>query len=213
MSLETSIGQVVSPANDDRPDFQRDLVALIPETRALARGLCRGRAIADDMAQEALTKAWRSRDSFIPGTNLRAWVFTILRNAIYSQSRRSWREAEWDDALGRQIPAPPREQESVIELSDTVRALAGLKYDTREALILVAACGFTYDEAAAICDVPQGTMKSRVARGRAAILSMLDGEKPIPRHSPKSRGASGDVLSLLHYRTRIRAGRVVHAHP
>jgi RNA polymerase sigma-70 factor (ECF subfamily) len=207
MSMETLIGRAVSPANDERPNFQRDLVALIPQTRALARALCGGRALADDMAQEALTRAWRARDSFVPGTNLRAWVFTILRNAISSHNRRSWREAEWDEDLCNQIPAPPREQETAIELSDTARALAGLTYATREALILVTVCGFTYNAAAAICDVPAGTIKSRVARGRAVMLSMLDGDEPIPRRSPKSRDPSGEILSLLHYRRGC--GRIV----
>jgi len=198
----------MSPAAGGGPDFRRDLIALMPYVRAMARMLCRRRENADDMAQEALTRAWRARDSFAAGTNLEAWVFTILRNAVFSQERKRWREVEWDEWLGEQIPAPPREQEFAIEVSDTVRALAGLQYSQREALVLVAVCGFTQNEAAAICGVPPGTVKSRAARARAAMLSMLDGKRPIPSRSGKrSDGASSDVLALLNERTRLRARR------
>lgn len=138
----------MSPVADGGPDFRRDLVALMPYVRSMAGMLCQRRENADDMAQEALTRAWRARDSFAAGTNLKAWVFTILRNAIFSQGRKSWREVEWDEWLGEQIPAPPREQEFAIEVSDMARALAGLRYSQREALVLMAACGFTQNEAA-----------------------------------------------------------------
>jgi len=180
----------------------------MPYIRAMAHMLCRKRDNADDMAQEALTRAWRARDSFAAGTNLEAWVFTILRNAIFSQDRKRWREVEWDESLGAQIPAPPREQEFAIELSDTARALARLPYSQREALVLVAVCGFRQAEAGAICGVPAGTVKSRASRARAAMLSMLDGGKPIlPRSAGRTRDATSDVLALLSDRTRFRARR------
>src|SRR5579872_2732298 len=148
MSLQTHVDSIraMSPAAGGGPDFRRDLIALMPYIRAMAHMLCRKRDNADDMAQEALTRAWRARDSFAAGTNLEAWVFTILRNAIFSQDRKRWREVEWDESLGAQIPAPPREQEFAIELSDTARALARLPYSQREALVLVAVCGYRQAE-------------------------------------------------------------------
>src|ERR1700683_1811776 len=88
------------------PQFQRDLIALIPHLRAFSRMLCGRRVIAEDMAQEALAKAWRARARFQPGTNLKAWLFTILRNEYYSHGRRAWRETHWDEVLGGRIAAP-----------------------------------------------------------------------------------------------------------
>jgi RNA polymerase sigma-70 factor (ECF subfamily) len=159
------------------------LIALIPQLRAFSRMLCGRRAIAEDMAQEALAKAWRARDRFEPGTNLKAWLFAILRNEYYSHARRAWRETHWDEIAGEQIAAPPREQEWAMELSDTARALGGLQQGQREALILVGAAGLSYADAAKVCAAPVGTMKSRVARGRAALMSALNGEKAIPPRS------------------------------
>jgi RNA polymerase sigma-70 factor (ECF subfamily) len=186
------------PPSRAAPNFQRDLVALIPQLRAFSHALCGRRAIAEDMAQEALAKAWRSRDRFESGTNLKAWLFTILRNEFYSHSRRAWREAHWDEDLGERIPAPAREQEWAVELADTARALGELPEHQREALILVAAGGFTYEDAARICDTPVGTLKSRVARARVALLELLDGDKLLPRHAPPcAKGALEDVLAQL----------------
>jgi len=210
MSLQNShtLKPATFPTAGGGPNFRRDLIALMPYVRAMAHMLCRKHDNADDMAQEALTRAWRARDSFAAGTNLEAWVFTILRNAIFSQDRKRWREVEWDESLGAQISAPPREQEFAIELSDTARALARLPYSQREALVLVAVCGFRQAEAGAICGVPAGTVKSRASRARAAMLSMLDGEKPIlPRSAGRTRDATSDVLALLSDRTRFRARR------
>ena len=133
MSLQASnrLASTELPSAGGATDFERELVALIPFLRGLSGVMCGKRAIAEDMAQEALTKAWRSRDSFEPGTNIKAWLFTILRNAIYSNSRRAWRELQWDETLGEKIPAPPREQEWALELSDAARALSMLKLEQR----------------------------------------------------------------------------------
>ena len=162
--------------------FQTDLLALIPFLRAFSRTLCGNRAVADDMAQEALAKAWRSREHFQPGTNLKAWLFTILRNEFYSHKRRAWRDVTWDDDLGRNVPTLANVQIWKTDLSDTARALAGLNDDQREALLLVAVGGFSYEDAAQICGAAVGTVKSRVARARAALLEALDGDKPLPHY-------------------------------
>jgi RNA polymerase sigma-70 factor (ECF subfamily) len=200
------------PSNGRHQDFERELVALIPFLRALAGLLCGKRAIAEDMAQETLTRAWRSRDSFDPGTNIKAWLFTILRNLVYSHSRRAWRELQWDETLGETIPAPPREQESALELSDTARALSRLKLSQREALILVSVCGFTQNDAAKICGVPCGTIKSRATRARAKLLSLLDGDSSMPPRGRKrlSRG-DDDILAELSDKTRDRVRLAAHA--
>jgi RNA polymerase sigma-70 factor (ECF subfamily) len=150
------------------------------------------------MAQEALAKAWRSRASFEPGTNLKAWLFTILRNEFCSHARRGWRETHWDLEKGENIAAPANEQEWAMNLSDATRALEGLSDGQREALILVGAGGFSYEDAAEICGTAMGTVKSRVARARVALLNILDGDKPLPPSLPaRSTSASDSILAQL----------------
>jgi RNA polymerase sigma-70 factor (ECF subfamily) len=183
--------------------FHRDLVDLIPHLRAFSRVLCGRQAIAEDMAQEALAKAWRSRDCFEPGTNLKAWLFTILRNEFYSHVRRARRETQWDADAGERIPAAANAQEWATGLSEMVRALGGLAVSQREALLLVGAGGLSYEDAAKICRTPVGTVKSRVARARAALTKILEGDKPLPPHSPvRTKSASDDILAQLNVITR-----------
>jgi RNA polymerase sigma-70 factor (ECF subfamily) len=201
------------PSHGGYPNFESELVALIPFLRALAGLICGKRAIAEDMAQETLVRAWRSRDSFEPGTNIKAWLFTILRNAVYSQNRRAWREQQWNEALGKTIPVPPREQEWALELSDTTRALSRLTLHQREALILVTVCGFTQNDAARICGVPAGTVKSRAARARANLLSMLDGRASVPpRGRKRSSDGADDILAELSEKTRNRVRIAAREH-
>ncbi len=186
------------PSCDCPSQFQHDLIALIPNLRAFSRMLCRSRDIAEDMVQEALAKAWRAQTSFKAGTNLKAWLFTILRNEFYSYVRRTRRETCWDSEAGERIPAPERQQEWAMDLSDTARALGGLPDNQREALILISAGGFSYDDVAKICGTPVGTAKSRVARARAALLKILDGDKPLPRvNSIRAANASDGILAQL----------------
>lgn len=123
--------------------FKADLLDLIPFLRAFARSLCGNPDMADDLAQETLVKAWQARASFAPGTNLKAWLFTILRNQFYSDRRRAWRQAPWDQDAAERIPGLSSEQGWAAELSDTARALSSLSDEQREALILVGACGLT----------------------------------------------------------------------
>jgi RNA polymerase sigma-70 factor (ECF subfamily) len=150
------------------------------------------------MVQEALAKAWRSRASFEPGTNLKAWLFTILRNEFCSHARRGWRETHWDSEKGENIAAPANEQEWAMNLSDTTRALEGLSDGQREALILIGAGGFSYEDAAEICGTAMGTVKSRVARARIALLNILDGDKPLPPSlAARSTSASDSILAQL----------------
>lgn len=191
-----------SPAPLDT--FQPDLVALIPQLRAFARSLCGHRELSEDLAQSTLTKAWLSRRAFQPGTNLRAWLFTILRNEFYSHRRRSWRQAHWDEIKGGRIATPTEPQHWALELSDATHGLRELPDGQREALILVAAAGFSYEEAAEICAVPVGTVKSRVARGRIALAAMLDGENKF-HNPPEKTDETNDILAQLSALTRAGA--------
>jgi len=171
--------------------FKRGLLELIPFLRAFARSLCGNPEAADDLAQETLVKAWQARNMFTPGTNLKAWLFTILRNQFYSDRRRAWRQAPWDQDAAERIPGLSNEQTWAAELSDTARALGVLSDEQREALILVGAGGFSYEEAARICNCAVGTVKSRVARARKSLLSVLEGEEPLPETAPQA--AKGDA--------------------
>ena len=157
-------------------------------------------------------KAWRARDSYHTGTNLKAWLFTILRNTLYSHSRRAWRESQFEVGVEEQIEAPDNEQGWTAELCDTSRALRTLPDAQRDAVILVGAGGFTYKDAAKICNTNSGTMKSRVARGRAALVSALDGDTPKrPNSSKHSIDGSEDILAQMNALTSARASRAARA--
>ena len=157
------------------PEFKEQLAAVIPHLRAFGRSLSGSRDLADDLVQETLLKAWAARKRFQAGTNMRAWTFIILRNLFLSQMRRARFKGEWDDITAAKILAAPASQDRHIELGDMQRALMHLPQPQREALILVGAGGFAYEEAADICGCAVGTIKSRVARGRVALEALLTG--------------------------------------
>jgi RNA polymerase sigma-70 factor (ECF subfamily) len=185
---------VTKPENDSV--FKNGLLELIPFLRAFARSLCGNAEMADDLAQETLVKAWQARHTFAAGTNLKAWLFTILRNQFYSDRRRAWRQVPWDQDAAERIPGSAGEQSWAAELSDTARALKSLSDEQREALILVGAGGFSYEDAAAICNCAVGTVKSRVARARRSLVTLLDGEDRLPTH--KSEGdAANEIMAEL----------------
>jgi RNA polymerase sigma-70 factor, ECF subfamily len=150
-----------------------DLLAVIPNLRAFAVSLCGNLDHADDLVQETLVKAWGSLDSFAEGTNLRAWLFTILRNIYYSEYRKRRREvADPDGAFAANLATAPA-QSGHMDLLDFRAALQQLPSDQREALILIGASGLSYEEAAQICGCAIGTMKSRVNRARNRLAEML----------------------------------------
>ena len=141
-------------------------------------------------------KAWAARERFQAGTNMRAWTFIILRNHFLSQMRRSRFKGEWDDLVADRMLAAPASQDKQIELADLQRALLQLPSSQREALILVGAGGFAYEEAAEICGVAVGTIKSRVARGRAALEHLLEnGLLPPRRHNENGNGALAEIMA------------------
>lgn len=187
-------------------EFQCDLVALVPHLRAFSQMLCRRSDMADDLVQDTLVKAWAARSRFETGTHLKAWLFTILRNEFYSGLRRSWRQTQWDPEKGNMIPTPANQQYWSAELSDTAHALHNLTPNQRDALILISAGGFSYEEAAKICGTAVGTMKSRVARGRIALSETLSNKTPLKRRALNGT-PSEDILAQLSALTPAGARR------
>lgn len=178
---------------DALPDkeFKTQLAAIIPHLRAFGRSLSGSRDLADDLVQETLLKAWAARHRFQAGTNMRAWTFIILRNLFLSQMRRARFKGEWDDFTADRLLAIPAGQDRQIDLSDLQRGLLQLPQAQREALILVGAGGFAYEEAASICNCAVGTIKSRVARGRAALeIILTEGLLPSRRLDAPADGVS-----------------------
>lgn len=159
--------------------IRKEMVDLVPQLRAFARSLCRDATRADDLVQEALVRALSNLGQFTPGTNLKAWLFTIVRNEYYTFLRRG-RFETLDDREGA-LPEPtvPPEHEGELQLRDLNRALGQLSPDQREALILVTASGFSYEEAASICNCAVGTIKSRVGRAREQLGRLLEGTAPM----------------------------------
>ena len=168
------------------------LVEALPVLRAFARSLTGNRDRADDLVQETLARALANRDKFQEGTNLHAWLVTILRNQFYSEGRKRRREVEdVDGAMAAQLSDRPR-QVGHLELNDFVRAMQLLPDEQREALLLVGASGFSYEETAEICGVRVGTIKSRVSRARSRLEELLAGSERLP---PASE--SGDSSQQL----------------
>ncbi|HKT53991.1 MAG TPA: sigma-70 family RNA polymerase sigma factor [Caulobacteraceae bacterium] len=158
--------------------WRDDIVGLIPDLRAFAWSLSRNGSDADDLVQDTLIKAWSHRDKFEPGTNLRAWLFTILRNTYYTAVVRRRREVR--DETGRYAAtlSAAATQEWGVAIRALQAALAQLPDEHREALILIGAAGLTYEEAAEICGCALGTIKSRVNRARARLLKIMDADQP-----------------------------------
>jgi len=153
--------------------FKNDLVAEIKNLRAFAISLSGSVSLADDLVQETLLRAWSKSDKFQPGTSLRAWLFTILRNIYYSNYRKRAREVQDSEGAYARRLTISGDQESHLDLEDFRKALTKLPAEQREVLTLVGASGLSYEEAAAICQVEIGTIKSRLSRARAKLVEML----------------------------------------
>ncbi len=187
-------------------DFRTELAGVIPHLRAFGRSLSGSRELADDLVQEALLKAWNARKRFQAGTNMRAWTFIILRNVFLSQMRRNRFRGEWDDLVADRVLAAPPSQDRNVELGDLHRAMQMLPTAQREALILIGAGGFAYEEAAEICGVAVGTIKSRVARGRVALEELIGGGA-LPRRESADLGGSSAMAEILSEVDTISGGR------
>jgi RNA polymerase sigma-70 factor, ECF subfamily len=168
-----------------------ELRAAIPSLRAFAMSLCGNRDYADDLVQDTLVRAWAKMDRFEAGTNLHAWLFTILRNHFHSEYRKRKREVEDADGSYADRLCSIPDQEARLDLEDFQRALMMLSADQREALLLVSVEGFSYEEAAEICGCVLGTLKSRVNRARTRLAALLSVE------SESDLGADKIVLAVL----------------
>lgn len=157
-------------------DLRREIIALLPDLRGFARFLVRDRAMADDVVQDTLVRALGALHQFEPGTNLKAWLFTILRNQFYEQARRRKRETAAMDARFTSEEGANPQQLARAELHELQTLMWRLPPLLREALILVGAQELSHDEAAAICQVPVGTMKARLSRARAALSRLAEQE-------------------------------------
>ena len=153
--------------------FRDDLIAEIKNLRAFAISLSGSVSLADDLVQETLLRAWSKSDKFQPGTSLRAWLFTILRNIYYSNYRKRAREVQDSDGAYARRLTVSGDQESHLDLEDFRKALTKLPAEQREVLTLVGASGLSYEEAAVICDVEIGTIKSRLSRARSKLVELL----------------------------------------
>jgi RNA polymerase sigma-70 factor, ECF subfamily len=155
------------------PSVREALLAAVPNLRAFAISLCGSMDRADDLVQETLLRALANIHSFQHGTNMSAWLFTILRNLFRSEYRKRRREVEDSDGSYAERMKSQPEQSGRVELAEFREALAKLPPDQREALILVGASGFSYEEAAAICECAIGTIKSRVNRARTRLAELM----------------------------------------
>lgn len=172
------------------PDaFKQGLLEALPGLRAFARSLAHDPDTADDLVQETMARAWEKHHQFQEGTNLRAWLFTILRNTFYSRTRKASREVEDPEGLHAQKLSTPPAQLAHIEFQDFLGAFEKLSPEHREALMLVGASGLAYDEAAAVCGVAVGTMKSRVNRARAALAARAAADDGVAESAETSQPA------------------------
>jgi RNA polymerase sigma-70 factor (ECF subfamily) len=173
----TSVDKVTEPMTP-QPSVQDAMLAAIPNLRAFAMSLSGSADRADDLVQETVMRAMANIDTFTPGTNMAAWLFTILRNRFRSEYRKRRREVEDPDGSYLASLKMPPEQFGRLEFKELIAALAKLPHVQREALLLVAASGFSYDEAAAICGIAVGTIKSRVSRARQLLAELLVIDSP-----------------------------------
>src|SRR5215203_5731418 len=155
------------------PDLRNDLLQSIPSMRAFAMSLTGNVDQADDLVQEAMVRGLAHINQFQPGTSIQAWLFTILRNQFHTAYRKRRREVEDPDGgMAARLSVFP-EQDGHLDLEDLKGALTKLPFEQREALLLVAAQGFSYEEAAEICGTRIGTIKSRINRARAKLAELL----------------------------------------
>ena len=183
--------------------FKAELVGLIPHLRAFARTLAGDPTAADDLAQDAMMKAWDARASYQMGTNMKAWTFMILRNQFYSEKRRSWRQTQLDQEAAERTLMAVDDPEAPVALDELRLGLGMLPPEQREALILVGAGGFAYEEAADICGCAVGTVKSRVSRARRALQGILE----VGAYSRDGRSAGDAMRSILADAERLSTPR------
>lgn len=192
-AFASGAGPMTSLDQTDSDTFRRDLVEVMGPLRAFSRSLCRNHALADDLVQETLMKAWAARQSYRPGTNFKAWTYRILRNAFYSSWRKDRRLSQLNTDLHANTIHAVDSVEATLELADVSGAMRQLPAEQRQAIVLTAAGGCDYEQAASIAGVAIGTIKSRVSRGRSALSGLLD--QPLNR---RGRGSAvGGVEAMM----------------
>lgn len=175
-------------------EFKHQLVETMPHLRAFARSLASDPVLADDIVQDTLVKAWSARKRFDASKSMRIWAFVILRNTYFSQFRRKKFEGIYDAEEAAQILVAEPEQEDRIHLSDLHSALMELSDDQREAIVLVGAGGFSYKQASEIAGCAEGTMKSRVSRGRKDLVTILE-RKYISQNGRKAQVSAKQAMT------------------
>lgn len=176
-------------------EFKRALEHHTPHLRAFARSLCGCRDRADDLAQDAILRAWGARERYRAGTNFKAWIFTILRNHFYSEARRARFVGDYDEEYAARTLRTDGAQDASVQLGDVLRALNALPSSHREALILVAVGDLSYEEIASVCGIALGTVKSRICRARAMLSHVIEsGQLPDFRHNFVITGEAIDAL-------------------
>jgi RNA polymerase sigma-70 factor (ECF subfamily) len=162
-------------------DFERELIESLPQLRAFALALCRNREQAEDLVQDAVMRALANEHSFTPGTNFRAWIFTILRNRFRSILRRRQIQDSHAKEMAHAPQSTPASQESAVWVRDLEGALARIPDEQREVLILTTVLGLNYEQAAEVCGCAVGTVKSRVSRAREELKAILS-QSPKGQH-------------------------------
>lgn len=176
--------------------FEAELISLIPHLRAFGRHLSGDVQRGEDLAQETLAKAWASRHRFTMGTNMTAWTFMILRNAFFSEQRRSWRSSSLDPDVAARTLVVVTGDTDRLELDELRRAIGMLSPDHREALLLIGAAGLSYEEASAITGCAIGTIKSRVSRARDQ-LALFYAEGRIRADAGQPQDAMSAIFSQV----------------
>jgi RNA polymerase sigma-70 factor (ECF subfamily) len=190
-------------------EMKTALLEAVPHLRAFARSLTRNRDQADDLVNDTIVRAIAASNQFTPGTNFRAWVFTILRNLFYNQGRRGRARFSSIDEVFVDEPAEMATQEASLEFCDFRRAFWQLPEHHREALILVGASGMNYEDAAKVCGCQVGTMKSRVSRARTELRRVLD-DDAITTPRGESKAVTGEdpfaMIQTKAMQAKLRAG-------
>jgi RNA polymerase sigma-70 factor (ECF subfamily) len=194
--------------------YREDVVALVPQLRAFARSLTAGHtALADDLVQDTILKALEAQEQFAPGTNLRAWLFTILRNTHLSHLRRQKTRNEIGDDSVELFGSVPAPQEGRVEVIAFRRAFAALSEQHRTVLVLVCVEGLPYDEVARVMKCEVGTVKSRVNRARAALRKLIlgGGQLLAPRGAAARRLSerAAEAVRASEVRAGAAAARVL----
>jgi RNA polymerase sigma-70 factor, ECF subfamily len=188
-------------------EVRKCAVECIPHLRAFARSLCGNRDLADDLVQDAVVRALTCAGQYRPGTNFKAWIFTILRNLYFNELRRHRGRFTSIDDLGAREPASVGNQDAALEMCEFRRAFWQLSTEHREVLMLVGASGLGYEEAAAVCDCAVGTVKSRVSRARRTLKEALTNGSLGCARSDAVPVAGIDPLDALAAQPARQAGR------